>query len=101
MKRRNFLAVISCLPFLGWLKPVEEPQVAVFSNAHESSASNLNTASGQLYRETDANDGYRKPDPLSAKDLQQCRDHMRIFADSQFENTQRDAADFFNNGFIS
>ncbi len=98
MKRRNFLAAISCLPFLGFLKP--EPQVAVFSNSHESSISNLNTASGGLYKETDADDGYRQPDPLSAEDLQKCRKLMRRFADAQFENTQQDAADFFNNGFI-
>lgn len=35
MNRRRFLAAISCLPFLGFLKP--EP-VAVFSNAHTTTA---------------------------------------------------------------
>jgi len=57
VNRRAFLTAISCLPFLGFLKPEPEPQVAVFSNAHESSASNANTASGPVYfggsKETD------------------------------------------------
>jgi len=51
VNRRGFLAAISVLPFLGWLKP--KPEVAMFSNAHESSMSDVNTASGQLYRETE------------------------------------------------
>ena len=35
MNRRAFLTAISCLPFLGFLKPAP---VAVFSNAHTTTA---------------------------------------------------------------
>ena len=74
MNRRSFLTALSALPFLGWLKP--EPTVAVFSNAHESSVSNVNTASGQVYQDC------RGPDVLVVRPDQE--EAARALIDSEY-----------------